>query len=107
MNVTERVTNILKASKEARNSDKELWIIYAQKSGVGLSEQQIEKIKDMPSFETLRRVRQKIQSEGRYEANPEIKKERAHKAMVIQQNEPKASSEQLERLIRVPAPWGQ
>lgn len=108
MTTSERVESILKHSKEARNSDKQLWIIYAQKSGVGLSQSQIEKIVDMPSFETLRRVRQKIQEQGKYEADKEIKLERKHKAMIMQQVSPKANPEQLENYIKYrPLPWGQ
>lgn len=100
MTTSERVLAILKAAKQTRNSDKELWIIYAQKSGVGLSPEQIEKVRDMPEFETLRRVRQKIQQDGKYEADPEIKKERSHKAMIMQQTSPILSAEQMETTLK-------
>lgn len=107
MTITQRVENILRASQDARNSDKELWLIYAQKSGVGLSSQQLEAIRDMPSFETLRRVRQKIQQVGSYPATESITKERAHKAMVMEQTSPRFSPQQLEKTLNIKIlPWG-
>lgn len=69
MTITERVANILRVSKEARNSDKELLIIYFQKSGMNLSDEQIKMFRKMPSTETLRRIRQKMQQEGKYPAD--------------------------------------
>lgn len=53
MKTSDRVEYILQASKSARNSDKELLIIYMQKSGMNLSPQQIEVFRDMPSAETI------------------------------------------------------
>ncbi len=86
MNVTHQVENILKASRSARNSDKSLWLIYAQKSGLNLSESQIETFKSMPSFETIRRTRQKIQEHGKYPADNDINEARYSKFVNVKAN---------------------
>lgn len=106
MNTTQRVEQILKHSTKARNSDKALWIIYAQKSGVGLTPEQVAKIMDMPSFETIRRIRQKIQEVGQYRAEAAVEKERLHKAMIIEQTSPISKPEQLGQAVQQRAiPW--
>ena len=79
MTVHDRIVNILRVSHKARNSDLELWLIYAQNSGLNLSDKQIEVLKDMPSFETIRRTRQKIQEQGEYLADKEVHEARYHK----------------------------
>lgn len=79
MTVSERVENILKASHMARNSDLELWLIYAKKSGLNLTREQEEVLRDMPSFETIRRSRQKIQEQGKYLADEVVKEARYNK----------------------------
>lgn len=104
MTISNRIENIMKVSDKARNSDKYLWIIYAQKSGVELTEQQIDKIMDMPSFETLRRCRQQLQHDGLYEANPKVKAERKEKAELIRGAVPYGNNELLEELINKEVP---
>lgn len=79
MRISERVENILRASKEARNSDRELIIIYMQKFGMELTPAQIEKFRDMPSTETIRRIRQKIQEQGKYPADEDVNEARYKK----------------------------
>lgn len=88
MTINERVKAILGASHAARNSDKELWLIYAQKSGVNLSAVQIEAIRKMPEFETLRRVRQKIQATGLHMADDKVYAARMEKASKVRQTIP-------------------
>lgn len=104
MTITQRVTNIMKVSHQARNSDKELWIIYAQKSGLDLTAQQLDVLRAMPEFETIRRVRQKIQQDGMYEADPSIKAERKEKAELIRGAVPYNNSELLAELINKEVP---
>lgn len=79
MNISERVKNILKAVPATRSSDKELLIVYMQKAGMDLTPSQIALFKDLPSMETIRRVRQKIQENGELLANPEVEKARFEK----------------------------
>lgn len=109
MTITQRVQSILEFSKAARNDDKELWLIYAQKSGVDLTPLQIQKIKNMPSFETLRRVRQKIQQVGRYKAAPEVEAARKYKSVMTRRTIPFMQPDEVERTIdgRVVLPFGE
>lgn len=104
MSITGDVENILSTSREARNSDKSLQITFMQKAGMGLSEGQIEAFKRMPSLETVRRIRQKLQEKGKYLADQKIKNERHWKALRMQQVSPKAKPKTIEKII---IPWGQ
>lgn len=79
MNVTQRVEAILRASEDARNSDTDLIVIYMQKSGMNLTEDQIAKFKRMPSTETIRRIRQKLQEQGKYPASDAVNERRYSK----------------------------
>lgn len=110
MTITERVTSILKHSSIARNSDNELYLIYLQKSGLDLDERQARIFRELP-INSIRRIRQKIQEdtpekEGLYKADDKIRKERAHKAMVMEQTSPTFKPEQLENTLTLPLPWG-
>jgi hypothetical protein len=63
-NMTERVEGILEINKFARNSDKRL-IYEVLKQYYGL-DMPFEDFVNFPSFESIRRVRQKIQADGRF-----------------------------------------
>ena len=76
MNTKTRVESILKYCPKARNSDKELLVIYLQKSGMELTDKQIEVFMNMPSTESIRRIRQKLQEEGKYLADKEVEDKR-------------------------------
>lgn len=87
MTVKQRIKAILQASHKARNSDLELWLIYAAKSGLELSERQIEVIRSMPSMETLRRTRQVIQNtEGSLRPDQSVLKQRHEKYVNMKQS---------------------
>lgn len=79
MTVTQQVTNILQASRDARNSDRELIIIYMDKFGMELTEKQKLLFREMPSTETIRRIRQKLQEDGQYPAEENVDKARFEK----------------------------
>ena len=80
MKTRDRVENILKVSKMARNSDIELLILYMQKSKMELTDRQIHILRhEMPSFETITRIRRQLQEEGKYEATQEVQEERYNK----------------------------
>ena len=79
MNITDRVEAILKHDQQSRNSDKRLLVVYMQKAGMELTPKQIEIFKQMPSMETIRRIRQKLQEEGRYPASEAVDKARFDK----------------------------
>lgn len=86
MNISERVENILKVSRDARNSDKELLIIYMQKAGMDLSQKQRNIFRDMPSSETIRRIRQKFQEQGKYKADKAVDEARFNKYRKVRYN---------------------
>lgn len=108
MKILDQVENILKASHAARNSDKELLIIYMMKFGMGLTSRQIELFKKMPSVETIRRSRQIIQEQGKYPADPEVDKARFEKYKQVKDGIHYVEPEELleKQGIRV-LPWGQ
>lgn len=56
------------------------------KSGMGLSQEQIETFRNMPSLEAVRRTRQKIQEDGMYPADPEVDQERFRKFKAMREN---------------------
>jgi len=109
MTITQQVENILRYAPATRNSDKELMIVYMQKFGMELTDRQVELFKKMPAFETIRRVRQKLQEVGSYQAVDEVKREREFKAMQMQQITPGATPEYVDRTLdgRVILPWGE
>ena len=79
MNITERVKKIMIAVPITRSSDKELEIVYMQKAGMDLTPAQVNLFKQLPSMETIRRIRQKIQESGELLATPEVEKARFEK----------------------------
>lgn len=99
MTVTQRVENILRVSKDARNSDKELLIIYMQKSGMNLTPEQVEIFKNLPAMETIRRVRQNLQEQGKYPASPEVEQQRYEKYKNVKQNISGSSTSEVERVV--------
>jgi len=108
LKISEQVENILKFSKDARNSDKELIILYMQKFGMDLTPQQIQTFREMPSTETIRRVRQQLQEQGKYEADDSVNEARYNKFTKVRAN---IKSENAESLIEKQGykvlPWGE
>lgn len=86
MTTQDRVCNILRASREARNSDVELFIIYAQKSGMNLTPNQMRIFRDMPTMDTITRIRRKLQEQGKYEADEAVNEARFKKFKYIKSN---------------------
>ena len=106
MKVSQQVENILAAVPKTRDSDRELWVVYAQKFGVDLTEAQVDKIRQMPSLETLTRCRRKLQEQGKYKASPKIAQERRIKSYMMQQNAPTATPERTGEILNQRAiPW--
>ena len=99
MNVTQQVESILRHSDRARNSDRELLLIFMQKSGMDLSEAQIATFRDMPELWTVRRLRQKFQEDGLFLPSEAVGRARRLKSYAVQQNAPNAKPETMERLI--------
>lgn len=109
MKISDHVEHILANNIDARSDDKELLIEYMQRSGMRLSEHQIEVMQGMPSFETIRRVRQKLQEDGKYPATDSVKANRNFKSMQVQQVAPSFSAQNLGEVLndgRQVLPWG-
>lgn len=104
----QRVKNILEFAPKTRNSDIELLIIYWQKAGVNLSNEQIQKIKELPSPDTLTRIRRKIQENGEFPATKEVNEARYNKFKNVRQH---IKSEDAEKLLEAKGikvlPYGQ
>jgi hypothetical protein len=98
MRVTNLVEQILRDNEKTRNSDKLLLLEIWTRLGFELTDAQRSKFIDMPSSETIRRIRQKIQEGGKYPATERIRSERYHKSLVMQQNAPSAKPKRIEEI---------
>lgn len=106
--LTKIVEDILKVSYKSRNTDKELYLYIFDHYGIHLTESQKEIFRNMPSLESVRRVRQKLQEGGKYQADQKIKKERDWKALRMQQNTPTAKPKVIENIMEQRVlPWGE
>lgn len=99
MTTAQRVENILRASQLARNSDKKLISIYLEKSGLNLTGSQIDKLMSLPSFETITRVRRKLQEQGKYPADAETTEHRYNKFKKVRANMATADPRTAEELL--------
>lgn len=97
--VTNIVRGILSRSRLARNSDRHLFLEFMQAGGMELSPKQQEIFLHLPSLESARRVRQKLQEGGEYPADAKIANERGYKSMRMQQMTPNAKPETIEKVI--------
>lgn len=102
MKISSIVASILQNSREARNSDKELLISFMEHYGICLTDTQRIMFKEMPSLETARRIRQKFQEEGKYKADSPIGRERRFKGYAMQQQAPRITAEDVEKIIEQP-----
>lgn len=82
----QRVRNLLEHVPSTRSSDIELIIYYYQKAGVNLSFEQMQKIRELPTPETLTRIRRKIQENGEFPATKEVEEARYNKFKSVKQN---------------------
>ncbi len=63
MTLKEKIKKLLEVKPQLRNSDKELLLEIFRLKGVGLTQSQEEKIRDLPAFESITRLRRKAQEE--------------------------------------------
>lgn len=80
MLIRDKVEKVLSIDHKARNSDRRLILEVWKQSGFELSEEQEAKFFDLPQAESIRRTRQKLQEEGLYLADKQVKRERDRKA---------------------------
>lgn len=102
MRLNKIVEERLRVSRQARNSDRELQAQVLEHMGFGFTPRQREMFLDV-NMETIRRIRQKYQESGMYQADQKISKERHFKGMQMQQIAPKAKPEYIQKVME----WGQ
>lgn len=99
MGVTYTIERVLREHPETRSSDKTLILRVWEMYGFGLSEAQKEIFMKLPQAETIRRVRQKLQEQGKYQANDQVKRQRNWKSMVAQQRMPTTKPDKLPQVF--------
>lgn len=102
MRVSDTVESVLMLQETTRSSDRLLLIKVWEAHGFFMSETQKAKFMDLPSAETVRRIRQKLQEQGKYPASEYVRKQRKFKGMQVQQMIPKVKIEKVEELIQKP-----
>ena len=98
--VADRVKEILSRNLSARNSDKYLLLDYLQEQGVNFTPEQTEIFLSV-NFESITRVRRKLQEEGKYLADPEIEKQRKLKASMTRYVAPIATTNNLADVLEM------
>lgn len=98
MKTTNLIEQVLREHNAARSSDRILQLRVWHELGLILTPEQRAKFMEMPSSETIRRVRQKLQEDGKYLAAEPVRKTRYHKSLVMQQNAPTATPERIEAI---------
>lgn len=93
------VENALIRNPKARDSDKVLFLEVWEMMGFYLSDIQKAKFMNLPSTETIHRIRRKLQQQGKWEASSNVSNSRRLKSLIVQQNMPKASINTAERVL--------
>ena len=100
MRVAHLVEQSLKNNIQSRSSDKVLLLQVWHSLGLDLTPRQVERFLEIPSPETIGRVRRKLQESGKYLPTEEVKKARRIIELQVQQNAPSAKPERLEKLMQ-------
>lgn len=79
------VETVLRSKANTRYSDKELLIEVWASMGLVLNEEQRRAFRNLPSSETITRVRRKLQESGKYLPPEEVTRERHDKADQMKQ----------------------
>lgn len=96
--LSNQIERILANDPRTRDSDKELIIQVLEWLGAEFTPRQLEVLRQI-NFESVRRVRQKLQEQGKYMPSPEVARQRRLKGMIVEQNAPTAKPEYLGELI--------
>lgn len=76
MRVKDKVERVLQYKPETRDNDKLLMLYVWQMEGLKFSKSQLEAFKKASSPESIRRMRQKLQENGKYKASEAVEKKR-------------------------------
>lgn len=104
MTTTQLIENILRERTQTRSDDKMLILAVWDQLGLKLTREQIEIFYDLPSTETIRRVRQKFQEDGKYLASDKVQQYREAKSQEMQQVAPIATPQTLQNVIEQRTP---
>lgn len=99
MRVSNIIEDVLREDVGARSSDKELYLQVWERLGFYLSDTQKAKFRNLPSTETIRRVRQKLQEQGFYLATDRVRRSRHFKSLEVQQRIPQTKPERVEPML--------
>lgn len=99
MRLTNTVEKILQNHPKARDSDRVLFVELMAEYHINLTPAQEDKFLAMPSLESARRIRQKLQEQGKYKASESIKRERDFKRNQMQQTLIEAKPENIEKIL--------
>lgn len=81
--VEDTVRRIMLQQPITRDSNDDLIIAVYKEYGVDLNAVQISRMKSAPSFETITRVRRKIQAAGVLQASPEVQRHRKDREKIF------------------------
>lgn len=93
------IKRVLDSHPETRSSDRELYIKVWEEFGFYMSESQKAKFRELPPSETIRRIRQKLQEQGKYPALETVRKHRKSKGMQMRQQMPSLKAHKIEPLL--------
>lgn len=99
MKTVDIIKNILASDRQSRNSDRRLLLKVWERQGLVLSAYQTEQFMKVASAESIRRARQKLQEDGGYPADQQIRFTRHFKGAQVQQNIPVTGADDVENLI--------
>ena len=93
------VEQILSEHPKSRDSDNDLLARVWYAMGLRLTREQYDKLQELPSSDTITRIRRKLQEQGKYKASEGIQKYRRYKHRVIRQNAATSDAQLLERYL--------
>lgn len=93
------IEGVLRDAPASRSSDRELYILVWEKYGFFMSATQKAKFRELPSSETIRRVRQKLQEQGHYAATDRVRRHRSQKGQEVQQRMPTTKPDKVEPML--------
>lgn len=99
MRTAKVVEEILARNERARSDDKVLINEIMKSRGLFLSAGQLNILFDLPSFETVTRIRRKFQEKGEYLPTTTVRKARHHKALEVQQKMPQTKPQNVDKLL--------
>lgn len=103
MKISDIVAKALNDDPQARSDDRKLLLgVWAEQGLILLESQRSIFMYQIASSETIRRIRQKLQEQGKYVAAEPIRRHRKFRGLQVQQAIPKTKPEKIDQLINSP-----